>query len=94
MTLDELRAAHPELGLAVYAYEPGGVVTLEIHDGGHVYPFGGTTLQEAIEKAFPVSCVPLSADPKGVVAAEPETVSVPTQGRLESGTHEPSSVFD
>lgn len=53
MTFDELRAAHPELGLAVYAYEPGGVVTLEIHDGSGVYAFSGATLQEAIEKAFP-----------------------------------------
>lgn len=29
-TLDELRAAHPALGFALYAYEPGGPVTLEV----------------------------------------------------------------
>ena len=53
-SLDELRRAHPELGAALYAYEPGGPVTLEIHTpDGQVYPFTGDTEAAALAVAFP-----------------------------------------
>lgn len=52
--LDDLRAARPELGLALYAFEPGGEVTLEVHHEGKVYPFKGATEAEAILAAFPM----------------------------------------
>ena len=51
--LDELRAALPHLGFALYALEPGEPVTFEIHDGDEVYSFRGATEREAIAKAFP-----------------------------------------
>jgi hypothetical protein len=57
MTLDDLRAARPELGLALYAYTPGGDVTLEVHSDGEVYSFTAATEAEAIEKAFPAPAV-------------------------------------
>jgi hypothetical protein len=61
MTLDELRADRPNLGFAVYAYEPGKPVTLEIHDAdGQTYSVTTPTLEAAIGVAFPsvVSRVP------------------------------------
>lgn len=40
MTLDEVREAWPEFGFAVYAFIPGGAVTLEIHaPGGEILSF-------------------------------------------------------
>ena len=53
MTLDDLRAAHPALGFAVYAYEPGGQVTLEIHAAEGVFTFRAATEEAAIAAAFP-----------------------------------------
>ena len=54
MTFDELRAAHPLLGFAVYAYEPHGTVTLEVHaPDGATFAFPLATLQAAIDTAFP-----------------------------------------
>jgi len=54
MTLDELRANQPELGFAVYALEPGGPVTFEVHTpDAQVFAFTGQTAQEAIDEAFP-----------------------------------------
>lgn len=53
---DALRAANPDLGFAVYAYEPRGVVTLEIHTpevGAEPYTFKGATLADALAQAFP-----------------------------------------
>lgn len=87
MTLDELRAARPALGFAVYAYTPGGGVTLEVHDAGDVYEFSAPTEAEAIAKAFPPgSCVPPGEGslPPVQATALPQAVS---------GTQEPS-VFD
>jgi|APThiThiocy_ev2_2_1041544.scaffolds.fasta_scaffold38821_2 hypothetical protein len=57
MTLDHLRAAYPALGFALYAYDPGGRVTLEIHDGKDVFTFSGATEAEVISVAFPESVV-------------------------------------
>jgi len=52
-SLDDLRAAFPALGFAVYAYAPGGVVTLEVLDGDNTFTFQGLTLTAAIHSAFP-----------------------------------------
>ena len=53
MTLDDLRAAHPDLGFALYAYDPRGPVTLEVHAAEGVFTFIGSTEAEAIAAAFP-----------------------------------------
>lgn len=56
MTFDELRDTFPDLGFALYAIEPGGVVTLEVYDSGRVFPFVGpigSTAQDVIDIAFP-----------------------------------------
>lgn len=52
-SLDEVRAAFPQLGLALYAYEPGGPVTLEIHAPEGVFTFSAETEELAIAAAFP-----------------------------------------
>lgn len=59
--LDDVRAARPELSLALYAMDPGGLVTLEIYAGGEVYKFVGATEAEAILAAFPPA--PATAEP-------------------------------
>lgn len=53
MTFDELRAERPDLGFAVYAYEPDGPVTLEVLAAEGQFTFRGPTLADAIETAFP-----------------------------------------
>lgn len=54
MTLDDARADHPHLGFAVYAMEPRGVVTLEVHaPDGTIFTFRGATEQAALDLAFP-----------------------------------------
>lgn len=52
-SLDELRAARPDLSFALFAMTPGEPVTLEIYHENHVYPFRGATIAEAILEAFP-----------------------------------------
>jgi len=54
MTFDELRAAKPDLGFALYALEPGKGVAFEVHTpDGQVFGFTGETAQAAIDTAFP-----------------------------------------
>lgn len=54
MTLDDARAAHPHLGFAVYAMEPGSGVTLEVHaPDGTVFTFRGASEADALLAAFP-----------------------------------------
>jgi len=53
MTLDDLRAAHPQLGFAVYAMTPGEPVTLEVYSGEDVFSFTAATADEALALAFP-----------------------------------------
>lgn len=73
MSWDELRAAHPELAFAVYAYEPGGPVTLEVlTPDGAAYVFKAETLDAAIAVAFPPEHVP-SGDAWRVAADGPGT---------------------
>ena len=53
-SLDDIRAAFPRLGLAVYAFDPGGPVTLEVHAAdGQVFPFEGATFAAVAARAFP-----------------------------------------
>ena len=53
-TLDELRAERPHLGFALYALEPGGPVTFEVHAGdGQVFAFTGPTEEAVLRRAFP-----------------------------------------
>jgi hypothetical protein len=53
LTLDDLRAKYPHLGFAVYAYTPGGPVTLEcLTPDGTTYKFHGPTEAAAIAAGF------------------------------------------
>lgn len=53
-TLDDIRHAHPELGVALYALEPGRGVTLEIHaPDGEFFAFTGRSEADAVGMAFP-----------------------------------------
>lgn len=54
-TLDDIRAAYPHLGTALYAYTPLGPVTLEIlpPDGGKPIQFVAQTEAAAVALAFP-----------------------------------------
>jgi hypothetical protein len=52
-SLDDLRALRPDLAVALFAMDPGQGVTLEIYHEGHVYPFKGATVADAILAAFP-----------------------------------------
>ena len=54
MSLDKARAAFPLLGLALYAYEPRGPVTLEVHTAdGQTFSFIGPSEVAVIARAFP-----------------------------------------
>lgn len=64
LSLDDARAAFPKLGLAVYAYEPGGPVTLEVHSAdGQTFPFTGPTEAAVVARAFP-SLAPPDPEPE------------------------------
>ena len=57
-SLDAARRLNPDLGFALYAYEPGGAVTLEIHDpAGEVFTFTAETEEAAFAVAFPADPV-------------------------------------
>lgn len=62
MTFDEIRERHPGLGFCVYAIEPGGDLTLEVHAPEGLFEFRGATLAAALELALPVD-PPLAASP-------------------------------
>lgn len=54
MTFDEIRAAYPHLGLAVYAYEPGQAVKVEvIAADGSRFELDGPTLDSVLSALFP-----------------------------------------
>lgn len=54
MTFDEIRAANPELGLALYAMEPGGPITLEVYTpDGQTFSWTGPTEAHVLALAFP-----------------------------------------
>lgn len=49
--IDTLRARLPHLGLAVYAYQPLGQITLELHVDGKVYTFEAQTFEDCLRAA-------------------------------------------
>ena len=62
MTLDDARRAYPGLGMAVYAIEPGGKVTLEVYaDDGQIFSFAAPTEAAALAAAFPPEPEPEAA---------------------------------
>lgn len=85
MTLDELRAARPALGFALYAYTPGGIVTLEVHSKGEVFEFRGETEAEAIAKAFPELAIS-QAPPSEELASSLQPTQV--SGRAKRAAHD------
>ena len=64
-SFDDVRAGWTGIGLALYAFEPGGEVTLEIHSEGQVYTFNAPTAEAAFAIAFPPGNRPA---PLGAVA--------------------------
>ena len=71
-SLDDARAAFPHLGLALYAFEPGGPVTLEVHAGEQVFRFKGVSVGAVMRRAFPsLNTPPPPPTPPEIV---PETV--------------------
>lgn len=70
--LDALRAKYPHLAFAVYAYEPGGPVTLEcITADGKTFQFHGPTLEAAIATGFAEE--PEPTQPEAGIPAAPDT---------------------
>lgn len=66
MTLDDARRAFPKLGLAIYALDPGGPMTLEVHTvDGQVFTFDGPTEADLVARAFP------SLQPAPIEAPQP-----------------------
>jgi len=64
MTFDEIRAANPDLGLAIYAIEPGQPVTLEITTpAGELFSWTGPTEAHVLALAFPVDAAPALQQP-------------------------------
>lgn len=53
-SLDEARAANPDLGFAIYCYEPRGPVTLEVlTPDNQTFTWIRPSLSEALAAAFP-----------------------------------------
>lgn len=62
---DTIRKQNPDIGLAIYALEPGGPVTLEIiTPDEQVFTFRGATQAEALAKAFPPETVIPVSEPE------------------------------
>lgn len=72
--IDILRQRFPSFGFALYAYDPAGRVTFEMHEAGYVHTFTGATAEDAILQAFPTQTARIAL---GLVpapdAATPET---------------------
>lgn len=67
---DAIRSQFPNLGFALYALEPQGLVTLEVIDEqGNVFSFKGVTAERVMATAFP----PLPPPPQEPEAQEPAT---------------------
>lgn len=63
-SLDDLRREQPDLGAALYAYEPDGDVVLEIHTpDGQVYAFSAPSEAAALAMAFPQTDQDAPAEP-------------------------------
>jgi len=62
--LDAVRAAFPRLGLALYAFDPDGPVTLEVHAAdGQTFSFTGATVGAVTRRAFPSLAVAPAPEP-------------------------------
>lgn len=82
MTIDDVRARYPALAGALYFYDPGQPVTLEIlTPTGETFSFTAPTVAECIGKAFP------ELTGIGIPTSEPE----PTEPEPEEPE---ASVFD
>lgn len=65
MTIDDVRARYPALAGAVYFYDPGQPVTLEIlTPAGESFSFTAPTVAECIAKAFPELIEPEPTEPE------------------------------
>jgi hypothetical protein len=53
LTLDHLRAALPNLGFALYAYDPEGPVTLEVHADDGVFSVVAESEAAAVALVMP-----------------------------------------
>lgn len=73
MTFDEMRARYPHLGYAVYAYSPGGSVTLEITGGDESWTVEAPTMEMAIDCAYPPDLFEQEPEPEPdpVIEAKP-----------------------
>ncbi len=76
--IDQYRALYPHLGLAIYAYEPGGPVTVEVlAQDGSQFTRQAPTAREALEALF------------GPIPGPDE----PTITPLNEDEHEPDDIF-
>jgi hypothetical protein len=72
MIVDDLRRAYPHLGISIFAMEPLGAVTLEVYSpDGQIFPFVGATVQETLERAFPLYFEPKTEPEVGIPTAQP-----------------------
>jgi hypothetical protein len=60
LTLDHLRAAMPTLGFALYAYDPEGSVTLEVHAADGVFTVTAETEAAAVALVLPTEPAPVN----------------------------------
>ena len=67
---DDVRTNWSGIGLALYAFEPGGEVTLEIHSEGQVYSFNAPTAEAAFAIAFPPAAARQRLSDDGVLQRE------------------------
>lgn len=72
VSFDAIRAEYPHLGLALYALDPGGPVTLEVHtpDGG-VFAWSGATQAAVLAASGLEAAAVVEAAPEPPVAATP-----------------------
>lgn len=76
--IDQYRAIYPHLGLAIYAYEPGGPVTVEVlAQDGSQFTRQAPTAREALEALF------------GPIPGPDE----PTITPVNEDEHEPDDIF-
>ena len=69
MTIDDVRARYPALAGAVYFYDPGQPVTLEIlTPAGETFSFTAPTVAECMAKAFP-ELTPTEPEPEQPAAS-------------------------
>jgi hypothetical protein len=64
VSLDEIRARFPDVGVALYALDPGQPVTLEIYAAdGQVFSWKDLTVAGALAQAFPQPTEPQPEPP-------------------------------